>query len=711
MRVLVKGGPWKNTEDEVLKAAVMKYGKNQWARVASLLNRKSPKQCKARWYEWIDPSIKKTEWTREEEEKLLHLAKLFPTQWKTIAPIVGRTATQCLEHYERLLDEAQGRDKEFEDSEDPRKLRAGEIDTQPESKPPRPDAVDLDEDEKEMLSEARARLANTKGKKAKRKAREKQLEEARRASALQKKREMKAAGIHVDFVEKKKKVKGGPPIDYNKEIPFHKKPITGFYDTSEEKSVSMGRSAGIINKTLEEMEGKRKSEVEMTLRKEDKEKLKKRKQDPNTIPLEFSDSNPASKRVKISLPTPQLQDEELEEIGKASSKESTLESGTEVTSKLLNNYQSTPKVSNTPMRTPSTASGSSSSGYVDNVRLQAENLAKLTRQQTPLQGGENVHLNEKFQDFQGSTPSRVSISTPNPLIQASPKSTVGSGGVHSTPLRDQFNLNFEISAQMNELSEKKRKELLKQQLKQSFSSLPKPENDDYYFQVNKTQLGESDSLVEDAEDVLKRKKREKEEKKEIEMKKKSKVFQRKLPNPKSVREIEISLSNENSPIEELILDEMLLLMYYDEFKDQKLPPLEDFKLSELNHASTMLTNEQSNFKGISLEEFSKIWEKNFKFEQQKDHLDYFKEEETKISKLENKLKILTGGLSKRTEKLEKEIQNEIEEMNNLKIQLETYLELYKLESVAIPKRKMELKELIEIEKEKQSKLQYEYSLI
>jgi pre-mRNA-splicing factor CDC5/CEF1 len=49
--------------------------------------------------------------------------------------------------------------------------------------------------EKEMLSEARARLANTQGKKAKRKARERQLEEARRLAFLQKKRELKAAGI------------------------------------------------------------------------------------------------------------------------------------------------------------------------------------------------------------------------------------------------------------------------------------------------------------------------------------------------------------------------------------------------------------------------------------------------------------------------------------------------------------------------------------
>ena len=46
-----------------------------------------------------------------------------------------------------------------------------------------------------MLSEARARLANTQGKKAKRKARERQLEEARRLAVLQKQRELKAAGI------------------------------------------------------------------------------------------------------------------------------------------------------------------------------------------------------------------------------------------------------------------------------------------------------------------------------------------------------------------------------------------------------------------------------------------------------------------------------------------------------------------------------------
>ena len=62
-----------------------------------------------------------------------------------------------------------------ESSSGARKLRPGKIDPHPETRPARPEPVDMDEDEVEMLEEARARLANTRGKKAKRKEREKLL--------------------------------------------------------------------------------------------------------------------------------------------------------------------------------------------------------------------------------------------------------------------------------------------------------------------------------------------------------------------------------------------------------------------------------------------------------------------------------------------------------------------------------------------------------
>jgi pre-mRNA-splicing factor CDC5/CEF1 len=165
VRVFIKGGVWKNSEDEILKAAVMKYGKQQWARVASLLNRKSAKQCKARWHEWLDPSIRKIEWSREEDAKLLHLAKLMPAQWKTIGPLVGgRTAIQCKERYEKLLDEAATAAAAASEENgmdagavvglaSQARLKPGEIDPHPETKPARPDPIDMDEDEIEMLQE------------------------------------------------------------------------------------------------------------------------------------------------------------------------------------------------------------------------------------------------------------------------------------------------------------------------------------------------------------------------------------------------------------------------------------------------------------------------------------------------------------------------------------------------------------------------------
>ena len=59
---------------------------------------------------------------------------------------------------------------------------------------------------KEPLNEARARVSNTRGKKAKRKIREKQLEKVWKLAILQKKRELRTAGIefHVRIIKRNK---------------------------------------------------------------------------------------------------------------------------------------------------------------------------------------------------------------------------------------------------------------------------------------------------------------------------------------------------------------------------------------------------------------------------------------------------------------------------------------------------------------------------
>jgi Myb superfamily proteins, including transcription factors and mRNA splicing factors len=426
VRHFVKGGIWKNSEDEILKAAVMKYGKQQWARVASLLNRKSAKQCKARWNEWLDPSIRKVEWSREEDEKLLHLAKLLPAQWKTIGPLVGgRTSVQCQERYEQLLDEAaMGGGKEEEEEggggkisssvaaegagDSVRKLRAGDIDPHPETKPARPDPIDMDDDEIEMLQEARARLANTQGKKAKRKAREKMLNEAKRLADLQKRRELKQAGLLSTSARMRAK-RGRREIDYGVEIPFHKPAPAGFHSTAEEDRMADEQR----RKRLKQIDFQQINESQYRSRDREEKNAKKREEarlrnlersNMQYVVAQVSKKNDpisARKRGVLSMPAPSVSDGELEKVAKLA-KEHIVESsamaavngsgiggGENATDTLLGDYTDRPLP--TPMRTPMAGSGMSSREV---VMREASNLRMLERGQTPLLGELNPTLME-----------------------------------------------------------------------------------------------------------------------------------------------------------------------------------------------------------------------------------------------------------------------------------------------------------------------------
>ncbi|KAJ1336475.1 hypothetical protein BSLG_007259 [Batrachochytrium salamandrivorans] len=569
MRILIKGGVWKNTEDEILKAAVMKYGKNQWARISSLLTRKTPKQCKARWFDWLDPSIKKTEWSKEEDEKLLHLAKLMPTQWRTIAPIVGRTPAQCLERYHKLLDEAEAGEDGAPNSDDVRKLRPGEIDPEPETKPARPDPVDMDEDEKEMLSEARARLANTQGKKAKRKAREKQLEEARRLTALQKRRELKAAGIETKVF---KKLKG---MDYNADIPFYKPQPAGFWDINDEVAREKVEKVNLTNELLSKLEGKRRMEIEETERKKDFKRQKTKKEQGEYVPpqtLRAAQALEMTPRGRLTLPAPQVSEAELEEIVKMGAagenvraivQSSDAIGGETSSSSLLSDY-STFRAP-TPLRTPRASSDSQ-----DSLMLQARNLRAMTESQTPLLGG-TVDL-EGNVDFSGATPKRSILSTPNPLaahltphlhqsgetpihadamsIRGTPRSSAATNGFFGrTPLRDQMGINTprsEFSGMGGDETPRalqQQQEMLRRQLSDHFASLPKPKND---FEIvipdlddddqeaghhNASRVSSNAEMEEDSEDIANRLHEEGKRQAEIKLKLRSEVVQRSLPRP------------------------------------------------------------------------------------------------------------------------------------------------------------------------------------
>lgn len=550
---VVKGGVWTNIEDEILKAAVSKYGLNQWARVSSLLARKTAKQCKARWTEWIDPGIKKIEWSREEDEKLLHLAKLMPTQWRTIAPIVGRTATQCLERYQKLLDEAEARESsEFglagpdggetkaPSADDVRRLRPGELDPNPESKPARPDTIDLDEDEKEMLSEARARLANTQGKKAKRKARERQLEESRRLAVLQKRRELKASGINVKVTTRKK-----GQMDYNADIPFEKAPAPGFFDTQEEMAANE-HEREMFDPRKQQLANKRKGDGQ-----DPNEQQSKRRKDDGGASAHAAhlktaqqqrlrEAEQSSKRRGLVLPAPQVSEGELEEIvkmGMSGERAHQLAESSEndATRGLISNYSNN-MVGATPLRTPRAAPEE------DRIQAELRNARLRTEEQSALLGGENAELSEAGTGLDGAAPSKQVLRTPNPM--ATP-ARLQNGSVGATPMRtprDSFRLNQEDGS-MQLVSQTPRDIRLAQQASRSslrgkLASLPKPQQTEFELEAlpeerdeiaHAAQLAAEDASVRDARNAELKRAQDL-----ADFKRQTQVVQKGLPRPKVV---------------------------------------------------------------------------------------------------------------------------------------------------------------------------------
>ncbi|KAL0477381.1 hypothetical protein AKO1_005740 [Acrasis kona] len=703
MRIFIKGGPWKNTEDEILKAAVMKYGKNQWARIASLLTRKSAKQCKARWYEWLDPSIKKTEWSREEEEKLLHLAKIMPTQWRTIAPIVGRTASQCLEHYERLLDQAQERDKDYDASEDPRRLRPGEIDPNPEAKPARPDAIDMDEDEKEMLSEARARLANVKGKKAKRKAREKQLQEARRLAGVQKKRELKAAGIQLPPSRYRNAAtkNAAKTLNYNAEIPFQKVPAPGFYDVTEENYKT--KELEFVSKTLQALDGRRKDEEELSERKKDKAKIDKKKQ--NNLPevilqvSKMNDPDFSSKRTQLILPAPQVSDAELEQIGKLRSSQSVSWSSNATshgaTNVLLNDYKTqTPLTVRSTMRTPSKH---------DTILLEAQNLLALTSQQTPLIGGENIQFNKQFLNFSGSTPSSV---TPSHLL-ATPQIR----DQHTPMTRDEFKLNQTPITNMihDQKLEKLKQEQAKQAVRDSLKQLPKPQTvglvtiDIPMDDDNEDHDDERMDFEVDASDVKKAKDQRRAQRQQIRFQKQSQVVQKQFPMPniKSDHVYDGFQSTSHSQHQSLIDSETLRLIKFDA---KCSAPLDNISLNLLNQSRIEILREMKPHEKIDSERFAELWQQCHSFTTAVNQ-DVLNAQKERIAQLTNKIQIYTAGYTKVQSDYDARCKDLIQDLRNAERDLKSYQVLYDLETHAVPRRVARVEESLHVQQKRQQELQ------
>lgn len=97
-------GRWTAEEDDNLASLVHEYGTRNWRIVAAALPGRLPKQCRERWHNQLDPSVRKDGLTDDEWQILREAHSKYGNKWAEIVKLLpGRTANHVKNQWNTMM--------------------------------------------------------------------------------------------------------------------------------------------------------------------------------------------------------------------------------------------------------------------------------------------------------------------------------------------------------------------------------------------------------------------------------------------------------------------------------------------------------------------------------------------------------------------------------------------------------------------------------
>ncbi|OHS96002.1 Myb-like DNA-binding domain containing protein [Tritrichomonas foetus] len=108
---------WTPQEDLELIELVKRFGDDNWRYLAKSMNGRNSRQCRERWQYYLNPNLKKDEWTEDEDNLILSKFIELGPRWMQIAKFFEHRTDAMIKNRYHVLQRIMKKEKEIHNND------------------------------------------------------------------------------------------------------------------------------------------------------------------------------------------------------------------------------------------------------------------------------------------------------------------------------------------------------------------------------------------------------------------------------------------------------------------------------------------------------------------------------------------------------------------------------------------------------------------